>query len=161
MDNQKRKIPPDKEFVTFLLVCLIGSIFLLFNKPTSHGSRYVPPEFLLLSGLYLLYLEWRNIFLCKDAIYVQYLPTSIKRKIMIDRISHIEYVEGKHQPFMLITLERCPTFSESKCKKVESYIFLHPLRVIGIRCSETNKNSIELYFKELMEQKGTKPFCDS
>ena len=75
---------------------------------------------------------------------------SAKKKIDFERISYIEFAErSKDEKFVLIILDNCVSFSESKYKNVKSYFYYHPIKVIAIRLEEKNDNEWIMYFDDL------------
>lgn len=136
---KKYSIRPNKWIIVILFVCLIAACFLLFNKPHVR-IKHTPPVVLIVLSLWGLFQEWRTVTLDERVVVVQYYPFFIKRKISLDRIESVEYVVRKYQPYMVVSLQGCPAFDESKCKSVGLYAIAHPVGAIVMRCTEADYN---------------------
>lgn len=158
MDCKEYRVPPNKGVIAVLLTCMVGACLLFFYRPSSYIHRYIPPEMLLLFVFYSLSMEWKTLLLSENAIRVRSFPVFKERVVTFDRVKCVEFVPGRksksEERYVLITLDSCPSFSESKYKHVDTFIAIHPFRVIFVRIWDKEEAEWERYIKCKVSRQG-------
>ena len=148
MEEKTMKIGPNKKIVALIAFLVIMLLIMVLWRDGTRLRYRVTNALLLAVSIYFLAKELHTTVLDGNVLVVQRHLFFIERRIPVDKISSVEYVDEKEER-LLIALKGCPSFEDSICRSTGTYILAHPLKVIAVRCP---KGTGELWIKAILEQ---------